>query len=179
MTETEDLLGSFDFFSTSIKAYEKAIKYYYIFADSKHYKRYNVLYVSHDNNVFGFGYNSFGVLGLAHDKKVKMPTEIYELSFRDINEFHNGKKFVLAIDHNKKIIHAMGEIKIDEPNPTEFVKFKKATVIKSFYPKIGEIILQVSCGYNHALILIKLNKTDREVYGWGSNKYGQIAQVTF
>ena len=168
-----DLLEHFEFFSKSITAYKKAIKYFYIFVDSKHYKRYNILYVSHDYNVFGFGHNSYGVLGLAHDKKVKMPTEVDKLSFENIDQFHNGKRFVLAIPEHKKTILAMGKFKWTETITDETSKFRRAIKIHDFFSKPGEIITQVSCGYDHALILTSMNL----VYGWGKNYYGQIGQV--
>ena len=50
----------FDVISTDIK---KVIKGFYVFDDTK---GFNVLFVSFNDKVFGFGSNSYGVCGFGH-----------------------------------------------------------------------------------------------------------------
>ena len=67
-----------------------SIKYIHIFDDEN---GFNVLFVSMDDNVYGFGSNQFGCCGLGHNKNVKDPQIIPELCDKNIQQFYNGFEF--------------------------------------------------------------------------------------
>ena len=140
-----------------------AIKYIHIFDDNN---GFNVLFVSMDDNVYGFGSNQWGVCGFGHNKNVKDPQIIPELCDKNIQQFHNGLGFVLALVSDNVLYGwgrndclQLGSETLNEENN------------KPIYIKIEEkCINQISCGSNHTLVLT----SDDMVYGWGDNTYGQI-----
>ena len=76
------------------------IKYIHIFDDNN---GFNVLFISKEDNVYGFGSNQFGVCGLGHNNNVKDPQIIPELCNENIQQFHNGLSFVLGVTSDNKL----------------------------------------------------------------------------
>jgi hypothetical protein len=53
--------------------------------------------VTIDEKCYGFGQNSFAVLGLGHNRQVKEPKIIEELCYKQIISFANGLYDVMAL----------------------------------------------------------------------------------
>ena len=88
---------------------KKQIKYFYVFNDYNNYKsRTNILLITFDERVFGFGSNFRGVLGFGHQNSVNEVTEIPELKGNNIKEFYNGFNFVIGVNGENKCFIWMG-----------------------------------------------------------------------
>ena len=77
-----------------------SIKYIHIFDDQN---GFNVIFVSMDDNVYGFGSNQWGVCGLGHNKNVKDPQIIPELCDKNIQQFYNGLDFILGLTSDNQL----------------------------------------------------------------------------
>ena len=78
----------------------KVIKSFYVFDDRK---GYNVLFVTIDDIVFGFGSNDCGVCGLGHEMVVNESQVVNELCHKGVQHFYNGRSFALAFTSDNKI----------------------------------------------------------------------------
>ena len=132
------------------------IKYFHVFRDKK---GYNMLFVTNDNNVYGFGNNSYGNCGFGHNNSVCEPKIITELCNKDIIKFFGGLKYTMALT-NDNVLYVWGRISERKD------LYCKTTKIIQFESEIENIC----CTDSTALILMK----DGIVYGWGDNSYGQI-----
>ena len=159
---SEDLLKSF-FICNNNNINNFSIKYIHIFDDNN---GFNALFVTNEDKVFGFGSNQWGVCGLGHNKNVKDPQIIHELSDKNIQQFHNGLSFVLGITSDKELYgwgrNDFGQLAKSLLNDD----IHKPNIININY----KIINQISCGSQHSLMLT----FNGMVYGWGNNYYGQI-----
>ena len=140
-----------------------SIKYIHVFDDNN---GFNVLFVSMDDNVYGFGSNQWGVCGLGHNKNVKDPQIIPKLCDKNIQQFYNGLGFVLGLTSNNEL-YGWGR--------NDRLQLGRKTLNKENNKPINiniknQIIKQISCGSHHTLVLTD----DGMVYGWGDNSYGQI-----
>ena len=140
-----------------------SIKYIHIFDDKN---GFNVLFVSMDDNVYGFDSNQWGVCGLGHNKNVKDPQIIPKLCDKNIQQFYNGLGFVLGLTSNNEL-YGWGR--------NDWLQLGRKTLNKENNKPINiniknQIIKQISCGSRHTLVLTD----DGMVYGWGRNSYGQI-----
>ena len=68
-----DRLESFEICKKIPEIIAKQIKLFYIFDNNNNQ---NVLFVTNDDNVYGFGENKYGMIGLGHYDKVSKPTLI-------------------------------------------------------------------------------------------------------
>ena len=127
---------------------------------------YNVLFVTYDDNVFGFGSNQFGCCGLGHNKFVKDPQIIRELCDKLVQNFYIGLHFVLAITSKNKL-YGLGDNSCGQLARKCNQEVNKPILIGGLD---GINIKQISCGSLHALLLTN----DGLVYGWGDNSLGQI-----
>jgi len=80
--------------------FKSSIKLLHIFND---FNGYNMLFVTNDNKVYGFGSNQYGCCGLGHNRVVNEPQLIPELSDQNIIKFFTGPTFVLAQSSDNKI----------------------------------------------------------------------------
>ena len=90
---------------------KKQIKYFYVFYAYNIYGFIcgsNILFVTFDDRVFGFGSNFGGVLGLGHKNEVKEVTEIPELKGNNIKEFYNGFNFVIGVNGERNALFGWG-----------------------------------------------------------------------
>ena len=140
-----------------------SIKYIHVFDDQN---GFNVLFVSMDDNVYGFGSNQFGVCGLGHNKNVKDPQIVPELCDKNIQQFYNGLGFVLGLTNHNELygwgsnnLFQLGIETLNNENNEPINIIIKDKSIK-----------QISCGSAHTLVLTSYGM----VYGWGDNTYGQI-----
>src|ERR1700744_6552497 len=66
-------------------------------------KGYNVLFVTIDDIVFGFGTNSYGVCGVGNEMVVNEPKVIEELCGKSVKQFFNGFAFALALTSDGQV----------------------------------------------------------------------------
>ncbi|CAG2162909.1 unnamed protein product [Oppiella nova] len=139
------------------------IKLFHAFDDKR---KYNLIFVTNDDQVYGMGANYWGTLGLGHNQYTTQPELIPELCNQKIRQFVNGMDFILAITENDHVyswgINDSGQLAFDSSDGY----FKPKIV--TFFEGLG--VLQIACGDSHALAL-----TDRGcVYGWGLNFNGEV-----
>ena len=134
------------------------IEYFYIFFDE--YKGHNILFITNDDSVYGFGSNIDGCCGLGHNNSVSEPQKIKELCNNNVNKFFNGVWFAMALTNDNEL-YVCGVINEDEDSYS-----KPTKIFDSKEYKIDDIC----CSYKHALILTE----EGIVYGWGDNDEGQI-----
>ena len=89
-----EFINSLEIFDKIPIELKQVIKSLYVFVD---YKGYNVLFVTFDDKVFGFGSNYCGVCGFGHQMVVKEPKIIEELCDKSVIQFFNGCDFALAL----------------------------------------------------------------------------------
>ena len=160
-----ELINSLEIFDEIPNKLKKVIKSLYVFDD---FKGNNVLFVTINDKVFGFGSNYFGVCGFGHQMVVKEPKIIDELCDKSVIQFHSEYGFVLALTSDNKVYgwgrNQFGQLGLKIVNQT---KLYKPVLIED----LNDInIKQISCGSVHTLVLT----SDGMVYGWGGNRYGQI-----
>ncbi|CAG2113767.1 unnamed protein product [Medioppia subpectinata] len=130
--------------------------------------RVNVLFVTNDDMVYGFGNNSEGCLGFGHNTPVLSPQLIPELCHQSIQYFVNGMNFVIAVNARNRIYgfgsNTCGQL---ARNPATHRSNLKPEAIACFYDRD---VVQVSCGSVHVLALT----TAGRVYVWGGNSFGQL-----
>ena len=160
-----ELINNFEIFDVISNDIKKVIKRFYVFDDRK---GNNVLFVTLNDKVFGFGSNYFGVCGFGHQMVVKEPKIIDELCDKSVIQFHSGYEFVLALTSDNKL-YGCGR------NDCGQLGLKVVSLTKVYKPVLIEDlndikVKQISCGYGHTLVLT----SDGMVYGWGLNSLGQI-----
>src|ERR1700692_525634 len=79
---------------------KKIVKVFHVFDDNF---GLNVLFITSDDNVYGFGQNSFGCCGLGHNNVVNEPQVIPELCHKKIKQFFIGMNFVTALNDEGKV----------------------------------------------------------------------------
>ena len=142
------------------------IKSFYIF---KTYYKYceNVLFITLDDKVFGYGENKYGVCGHGNYKRIDEPLIITELSDKKVKEFLNGYDFVLCLTNENQLfswgMNAHGQLGIGCVN--RYRRYEPQTII---FPNDKKIV-QVCCGEGHSFVLTE----DGVIYGWGNNRFGQ------
>ncbi|XP_065334376.1 RCC1 and BTB domain-containing protein 1-like [Cloeon dipterum] len=133
---------------------------------------YHTLVLTSDREVFSFGRNYFGQLGLGHSDDQILPmkldfpaagrvvTTIACLIYSSVALLDSGE--VLAWGENEDgILGHNGDV--EEQNiPRKVPGLEGITITK------------IVCGTNHALAL----SNDGKVYSWGWNKYGQLGNGT-
>ena len=159
-----ELIDNFEIFDASI-GIKKVIKRFYVFEDIK---AKNVLFVTLNDKVFGFGSNDCGVCGFGHQMVVNEPKIIEELCDKSVIQFYNGIYSAFALTSDNKLYgwgnNEFGQLGLKVVN---FNKVYKPVLIED----LNDInIKQISCGASHTLVLT----FDGMVYGWGNNEGGQI-----
>ena len=139
--------------TNKLGALKSKVKYFHIFYDKN---GYNMLFVTHDDIVYGFGSNLVGCCGLEHNTVESEPQLISELCNKDVIRFFNGCVFAMALTNDNKI-YAWGRINGQSDlhsSPTEIVKLECE-------------INNICCLHHHALILTE----EGTVYRWDENFY--------
>ena len=141
------------------------IKIFHVFDDLN---GYNVLFITSDDKVFGFGSNCCGCCGLGHNSVVNEPQIIPELCHKNIKQFFIGFSFILALNCDNQVygwgrndVGQCGRGSINSEN-------------KYLLPKLidfsSESVVQISCGSHHSLAMTSAG----HLYSWGWNKFGQV-----
>jgi alpha-tubulin suppressor-like RCC1 family protein len=126
----------------------------------------NILILTKDDNVYGFGRNSYGVLGLGHTQPVRTNfTTVNDLCNKKIIKFANGFSHVVAVTADNKVIcwsnNYFGQCGNGYDMPQLIPHFNDTLY--------SEKIIDVACGRNHSLALTE----NGEVYTWGKKKSGE------
>ena len=144
---------------------KKVVKAFHVFDDRL---GLNVLFITSDDNVYGFGQNAYGCCGLGHDNVVNKPQVIPELCHKNIKQLFIGFNFVLALNSDNKLLgwgnNRHGQLgRGYESSKTDCLKPK----INNFFKNMK--LSQLRCS-NYSLALTAKG----HVYGWGDNSCGQI-----
>ena len=157
-----NVLNNFEIFNKINKEQKLVIDKFHVFDDEK---GYNVLLITSDDKVFGFGSNCFGCCGLGHNSVVNEPQIIPELCNKNIQQFFIGSTFALA--QNGKYVYSWGS--------NDKGQCARDVIEELIYLMPEEIlneksIFQICCGLNHSLAL----DSQGYVYSWGDNSNGQL-----
>ena len=129
----------------------------------------DILFITNDDIVYGVGHNGSGCLGFGHNKPIKSPQKITELTGQKIKQIVSGNNFTMAIN-NQQQLYGWGYNDLSQLT-NKFYGYRKPGCIE-FLKDIK--LVQVSCGYYHTMALT----IDNQVYGWGCNRFGQIGTGT-
>ena len=77
-------LDHFEICSKIVPKLKKVVKAFHVFDDDE---GLNVLFITSDDKVYGFGQNTFGCCGLGHNRVVNEPQVIPELCHKNIKQF--------------------------------------------------------------------------------------------
>ena len=160
-----ELLNRFRICSEISEEIKLEIKIFHVFNDN--YNKQNVLFITSDDKVFGFGSDRFGCCGLGHNSVVNEPQIIPELCHKNIQQFFFGWTFILGLTSDK-YVYGWGRNdygQLGRGYVSEKAEYLKPEIIEYF-----ENVIQLSCGTIHTLAL----SSDGKIYGWGDNNHGQI-----
>ena len=151
-------------FDLKVEEIKQDIKAFHIF---DYEKGYNVLFITSDDKVFGFGSNCFGCCGLGHNSVVNEPQIIPELCHKNIKQFYIGYNFILAQSFNN---HSYGwgmdhRGQLGRGYISDETVYLKPLIIES-----DHLFIEISSGSQHCLAIC----SNGYVYGWGDNAWGQI-----
>ena len=132
---------------------------------SYRYNRYDVIFDTIDEKVYGFGDNVYGIFGLEPIAKSSEPTVIEELCGTDIKKVVFGERFMVALTHSNELFTGgwCGSGRCGNgTNRGTYCKPKKISTE-------NQLIADFCCGFHYTLIL-----TERQqVYAFGSlQKHG-------
>ncbi|CAG2115847.1 unnamed protein product, partial [Medioppia subpectinata] len=132
----------------------------------------NLIYITANgchHNVYGLGSNANGQLGLGHNQPVLSPQLIPQLTNRDIISIHHGLDFTAAVTDTGHVYtcghNPFGQLGRKSTRRGQYHAPEPITTFNCNYQ-----VLQIACGFDHTLALT----TAGEVYGWGSNSWGQV-----
>lgn len=136
-------------------------------------RNYNVLLITDNNEVYAFGDNTNGCLGLGHcDPVLECPVMVKELQGKDIVQIATGHLFVVAItrfgDPWSWGLNTSGQL-AQLMDPVSCPRIMKPTEMPVWIPKSTHIV-QVACGYAFAVALTIYG----DVFTFGDNSFGQL-----
>ncbi|XP_054158378.1 RCC1 and BTB domain-containing protein 2-like [Oppia nitens] len=129
----------------------------------------NMLFVTNDDRVYGMGANDYGVLGTGDDMCANKPTPISMLKDKRIINFLSGKKFTVFYSSDN-CVYSCGNNSWGQLGSEGLVGQLMVTPMKVQINKNNALVHDISCGSDHTLVLTHRH----QVYGWGSNRFGQI-----
>ncbi|CAB3379992.1 Hypothetical predicted protein [Cloeon dipterum] len=116
---------------------------------------WHTLVLTSDKEVFSFGWNKYGQLGLGHSDDQTVPIKL------DFPAAGRVESYLLGEKNEDGILGQSADV--EEQNiPRKVPGLEGITITRIF------------CGYLHALAL----SNDGKVYSWGWNKYGQLGNGT-
>ena len=122
-------MNNFEIFGVISNDIKKVIKRLYVFDGVK---GNNVLFVTLNDKVFGFGSNYFGVCGFGHQMVVNEPKNIEELCNKSVTQFHSGYAFVFALTSDNKLYgwgsNDWGQLGLNVVNPTKVLIYCDTSV---------------------------------------------------
>ena len=142
---------------------KKVIDYYYVFDDID---GKNCIYVTIDDDVFAFGTNYGGILGIGDVGPVEEPVLIREICGKHVSQFFHGNGFLFAKNHLNEI-YCWGQNKFGQLGLGYECAYLKP--VKNNYLSVLAIE-SLSCGQSHTLALTRAG----DAYSWGGNEWGQV-----
>ena len=140
-------LDNFEICSKIEPKIKKIVKIFHVFDDEK---GLNVLFITSDDKVYGFGQNSFGCCGLGHNSVVNEPQVIPELCHKSVKQFFIGWSFVLALKSDGQVYawgrNCFGQLATGSLGDDN--EYFKPKLISYFTDKT---VIQLSCGSNKRL----------------------------
>ncbi|CAB3380825.1 Hypothetical predicted protein [Cloeon dipterum] len=155
-----DTLDKWEIFKTLSDELKRKIRLAVVFRGS-------AIYVTKDDEVFGFGKNEEGFLGTGDNLPRTEHTKIKQLCGQNIQELQFSECTFFAISASGSVF-AWGN--------NEYGQLGLGTTQQTLIPtKIEGIlgikrVIQVACSYFHTLALT----SDREVFSFGRNNFGQL-----
>ncbi|CAB3379995.1 Hypothetical predicted protein [Cloeon dipterum] len=134
---------------------------------------YHTLVLTSDREVFSFGWNKYGQLGLGHNEDQSLPkkldffaaggvvTAVACLVFSSLALLDSGQVFVWGKNEDGILGHSEDDV-------------EKQNIPRKVPGLEGITITRIVCGLNHALAL----SNDGKVYSWGWNGSGQLGNGT-
>jgi len=142
------------------------IRYIHVFDDKS---GFNALFVTSHDVCFGVGANTFGALGLGHNKTVHSEEIVHQLNRQKCQRFINGLDFVVGLTDEHRV-YAWGlnnQGQVGQAAKPVGNSYKKPKLVSGLW---GLDIVDISCGFHHSLALT----SGGDVYGWGGNSVGQV-----
>jgi alpha-tubulin suppressor-like RCC1 family protein len=142
-----------------------------IVLNSKFYRIFGIngdkiLLVNNSDEVFAYGDNSNGLLGLGHNNSIEKRTKLNDLCHKQVVDITYGKNHVLALTKSGDCYswgsNSFGQL----GNGTKNDSNKPNLIHESF----NGSIIQISCGSNYSFVLTN----SRQVYAFGDNSFGQL-----
>jgi alpha-tubulin suppressor-like RCC1 family protein len=165
-------IEKFDVLKNSENLEKQKIKSFFIFNNISDKHPYNidgknVFIIDKNDDVFAFGSNTLGCLGLGHNRKIEEPEKIRELCGKNIIDIKNGLYHVIARNEFEDIF-CMGYNNFGQlGNGKKEKKYSGAEINSNLNDKN---IVEICCGDWHSLALTHA----RDLYAWGDNQFGQI-----
>ncbi len=157
-------MEKFDVLKELNDEFRQRVKILYVFEDNI---KYNVLIVTKDDKTYGFGVNSWGQLGLGHNRAVNEIQNVGELCDQQIIDFANGFCHCIARNNSGKVYCWGWNIRGLLGIGSEDYSYRKPILNQHLN---NEFVIDISCGASHSLVLTNCG----EVYAWGGNYWGQI-----
>ena len=141
--------------------------------DGRNQDLLSVVYATADHQVYAYGINTSGCLGLATSQpKVDQPAPISELAGKALAKLCSGNRFVLALTEAGQVFswgdNKFGQLGIGKIGHSMNMPVLIEGVLQ------GEHIIDVSCGQFHVLLL----SAGGHLYACGSNVSGAIGNGT-
>ena len=119
------------------------------------------------NELYSWGYNGYGQLGLGHNDNQLLPQKL-RLSVL-IESISCGANHTIALINNDKVLYvwgnnAFGQLGLGDEN----------SVNSPHKLVLCESIISVTCGELHTVALVKCSNHLNKLYVWGDNNYGQL-----
>jgi alpha-tubulin suppressor-like RCC1 family protein len=150
----------------------RSIKKLYIFDNVNDRSPFNIngknfFVINKNDDVFAFGKNGLGCLGLKHCAPVSEPQPIPGLSRKKVLSFSNGFYHVIARNEDNKI-YCWGYNNYGQVGNGKYESVSEVAQLNSKLKE--ENIIDVCCGDWHSMALT----SSGQLFAWGDNKYGQI-----
>ncbi|XP_054163445.1 RCC1 and BTB domain-containing protein 2-like [Oppia nitens] len=131
----------------------------------------DIIFATTNDNVYGFGSNRFGCLGLSTwDEDIDKPQLNITLSSKQLKNIYYGFGHCIGLTNSGQC-YSWGE--------NEFGQLGIGTYETTNTPQLiqqltHETIVDISCGNRHTLALTRNGR----VYGWGRQTFGQVGDGT-